>query len=234
MTPSELRQTYLEFFEERGHQRVSSSPVVPKNDPTLLFTNAGMNQFKDVLLGNESRGYDRATSVQKCMRAGGKHNDLDEVGRDGRHLTFFEMLGNWSFGDYWKRQAIEWAWEFVLEVLEFDRERLYVTVYKDDDEAYDIWVDEIGVPPERILHLGDIEKGDEENFWSMGPTGPCGPCTELHYDLRPDEPLDFEPGYDEDRVVEIWNLVFMQYDRDETGELNPLPMQSVDTGMGLD
>jgi len=234
MTPDEIRQTYLDFFADRNHRVVDSSPVVPKGDPTLLFTNAGMNQFKDVLLGNESREYDRATSVQKCIRAGGKHNDLDEVGRDGRHLTFFEMLGNWSFGDYYKRQAIDWAWEFVREVLEFGREHLYVTVYKDDDESYEIWVDEIGVPEDRVLHLGDIEKGDEENFWSMGPTGPCGPCTEIHYDLRPEQPLNFEPGYDEDRVIEIWNLVFMEYNRDESGSFEPLPIKSVDTGMGLD
>ncbi len=234
MTPDEIRQRFLDFFDQRDHRVVDSSPVVPKGDPTLLFTNAGMNQFKDVLLGNESRDYDRATSVQKCIRAGGKHNDLDEVGKSDRHLTFFEMLGNWSFGDYYKKQAIDWAWEFVCEVLEFDRDRLYVTTYKDDDESYDYWVDEIGVPEERVIRLGDIEEGNEENFWSMGPTGPCGPCTEIHYDLHPDRPLDFAPGYDEQRIVEIWNLVFMQYDRDETGQLNRLPMQSVDTGMGLD
>jgi len=234
MTPDDIRQNFLDFFEDRNHRVVESSPVVPKGDPTLLFTNAGMNQFKDVLLGNESREYDRATSVQKCIRAGGKHNDLDEVGRNGRHLTFFEMLGNWSFGDYYKRQAIVWAWEFVREVLEFDRERLYVTVYKDDDESQSIWVDDIGIEPDRVLRLGDIEEGNEENFWSMGPTGPCGPCTEIHYDLRPEEPLDFEPGYDENRVIEIWNLVFMEYNRDETGSFDPLPIQSVDTGMGLD
>jgi alanyl-tRNA synthetase len=234
MTPDTIRQRFLDFFEERDHRVVDSSPVVPQGDPTLLFTNAGMNQFKDLLLGNETRDYKRATSAQKCIRAGGKHNDLDEVGRDGRHLTFFEMLGNWSFGDYYKRQAIEWAWEFVLEELDLNREQLYVTVYKDDDESYDIWVDDIGIPEERIIHLGDIEEGNEENFWSMGPTGPCGPCTEIHYDLRPDEPFEFAPGYDEDRVVEIWNLVFMEFNRDETGEFHPLPMKSVDTGMGLD
>lgn len=234
MTPDEIRQKFLDFFDERDHRVVDSSQVVPKGDPTLLFTNAGMNQFKDVLLGNESREYDRATSTQKCIRAGGKHNDLDEVGRSDRHLTFFEMLGNWSFGDYYKPQAIDWAWEFVREVLEFDRGRLYVTTYKDDDDSYDYWVDKIGIPEDRIIRLGDIEEGNEENFWSMGPTGPCGPCTEIHYDLRPDEPMNFTPGYDEDRIVEIWNLVFMEYDRDETGELNALPMQSVDTGMGLD
>ncbi len=234
MTPDEIRQSYLDFFEARDHRIVDSSPVVPHNDPTLLFTNAGMNQFKDLLLGHETRDYDRATSAQKCIRAGGKHNDLDEVGKSGRHLTFFEMLGNWSFGDYYKQQAIEWAWEFVREVLGFERERLYVTTYKDDDESYRLWTEHMGLPEERVLPLGDVEKGDEENFWSMGPTGPCGPCTEIHYDLRPEESLEFEPGYDENRVIEIWNLVFMEFNRDETGNFEPLPMQSVDTGMGLD
>jgi alanyl-tRNA synthetase len=194
-----------------------------------------MNQFKDLLLGNEERDYQRATSVQKCIRAGGKHNDLDDVGKDGRHLTFFEMLGNWSFGDYYKRDAIAWAWEYVTEELELSVERLYVTVYSDDDESRDIWIDEIGVDAERVLRLGDVDEGDEENFWSMGPTGPCGPCTEIHYDLHPErDPIVFEKGYDEDRIVEIWNLVFMEFNRDETGEFHPLPMKSVDTGMGLD
>ena len=235
MKPDEIRQSYLDFFEDRGHEVVQSAPVIPENDPTLLFTNAGMNQFKDLLLGNETRDYNRATSVQKCMRAGGKHNDLDEVGKDGRHLTFFEMLGNWSFGDYYKRQAIEWAWEYLLDVLELDPERLYVTVYKDDDDSYDIWADEIDFPEDKILRLGDIEKGDEENFWSMGPTGPCGPCTEIHYDKEHGEkPLEFVEGYDEERVTELWNLVFMEYNRTEQGDLEPLPMKSVDTGLGLD
>lgn len=235
MKPSDIRKSYLEYFEGRDHRVVESSPVVPQGDPTLLFTNAGMNQFKDLLLGNETRDYQRATSVQKCIRAGGKHNDLDEVGKDGRHLTFFEMLGNWSFGDYYKKDAIAWAWDYVLNVLELDEDRLYVTTYKDDDESYDIWVDEIGLDEERVLRLGDIEEGNEENFWSMGPTGPCGPCTEIHYDHHPEAgELVFDVGYDEDRIVEIWNLVFMEFNRDETGELNPLPMKSVDTGMGLD
>jgi alanyl-tRNA synthetase len=235
MNPNELRERYLRFFEEREHRVVDSSPVVPVGDPTLLFTNAGMNQFKDLLLGNEVRDYTRATSVQKCIRAGGKHNDLDEVGRDGRHLTFFEMLGNWSFGDYYKRDAIKWAWEFCTEELDLDVSRLYVTIYKDDDESRDIWVDEVGVLPERVLRLGDVEQGDEENFWSMGPTGPCGPCTEIHYDMKPDlGEIEFVEGYDDDRIVEIWNLVFMEFNRDEDGEFHPLPMKSVDTGMGLD
>ena len=230
MTPSELRQRFLDFFEQRDHEVVESAPVVPQNDPTLLFTNAGMNQFKDLLLGNEERDYQRATSTQKCIRAGGKHNDLDEVGKDGRHLTFFEMLGNWSFGDYYKEKAIVWAWEFILEVLELDRSRLYVTIFHDDDESFRIWRDIVGVEAERILRLGE-----EENFWSMGPTGPCGPCTEIHYDLKPEQgPFDFVEGYDEERINEIWNLVFMQYDRSEEGDLEPLPLQSVDTGLGLE
>ena len=235
MKPSDIRKSYLDYFEGQDHRVVDSAPVVPQGDPTLLFTNAGMNQFKDVLLGNETRDYKRAASVQKCIRAGGKHNDLDEVGKDGRHLTFFEMLGNWSFGDYYKREAIKWAWDYILDVLDLDRDRLYVTTYKDDDESYDIWVDEVGVPEERVLRLGDIEEGNEENFWSMGPTGPCGPCTEIHYDHHPEHgEFTFDVGYDEERIVEIWNLVFMEFNRDETGELNPLPMKSVDTGMGLD
>ena len=236
MSPDELRQRYLRFFEEKcGHRHVDSSPVVPDGDPTLLFTNAGMNQFKDVLLGLEKRDYVRAVSVQKCIRAGGKHNDLDEVGKDGRHLTFFEMLGNWSFGDYYKKEAIIWAWQFVTEELGLAAERLYVSVYKDDDEAWDFWEHEVGVPTSRIVRLGDIDEGDEENFWSMGPTGPCGPCTEIYYDHHPEAgAVPWEPGFDEERFVEIWNLVFMAFDRDETGELTPLPLQSVDTGMGLD
>ncbi|WP_230467217.1 alanine--tRNA ligase [Lujinxingia vulgaris] len=235
MTPNELRSRFLAFFEKHDHRVVASSPVVPQADPTLLFTNAGMNQFKDLLLGNETRDYTRAASVQKCVRAGGKHNDLDEVGKDGRHLTFFEMLGNWSFGDYYKRESIKWAWDFLLNELKLDKDRLYVTIYKDDDECFDIWTREMDVAPERVLRLGDIEEGDEENFWSMGPTGPCGPCTEIHYDLHPEQgPFTFQEGYDDDRINEIWNLVFMEFNRDEDGTLNPLPMKSVDTGLGLD
>lgn len=235
MKPHEIRNGFLKFFEDLDHAVVDSSPVVPQGDPTLLFTNAGMNQFKDVLLGNEVRDYKRAASVQKCVRAGGKHNDLDEVGKDGRHLTFFEMLGTWSFGDYYKEKAIEWAWAYLLESLKLDPSRLYVTIYKDDDEAFGIWKDIVGIDPSRILRLGDIDEGNEENFWSMGPTGPCGPCTEIHYDLHPEMgPFEWEVGYDEDRINEIWNLVFMEFNRDETGELRPLPMRSVDTGLGLD
>jgi alanyl-tRNA synthetase len=194
-----------------------------------------MNQFKDVLLGLEKRSYQRAASVQKCVRAGGKHNDLDEVGKDGRHLTFFEMLGNWSFGEYYKREAIRWAWEYLTTVLNLPAERLYVSVYRDDDESWDLWNREMGLPPEKIVRLGHVEAGDEENFWSMGPTGPCGPCTEIYYDHHPEAgKVPWEPGFDGERFCEIWNLVFMEFNRDETGELEPLPMQSVDTGMGLD
>jgi alanyl-tRNA synthetase len=170
MTPDQLRSSYLEFFALQNHRIVASSPVVPEGDPTLLFTNAGMNQFKDVLLGLEKRSYQRAASVQKCVRAGGKHNDLDEVGKDGRHLTFFEMLGNWSFGEYYKREAIRWAWEYLTTVLNLPAERLYVSVYRDDDESWDLWNREMGLPPEKIVRLGHVEAGDEENFWSMGPT----------------------------------------------------------------
>ncbi|MBA2661129.1 MAG: alanine--tRNA ligase [Bradymonadaceae bacterium] len=235
MKPNQIRDSFLKFFQELDHAVVPSSPVVPQGDNTLLFTNAGMNQFKDVLLGNEVRDYKRAASVQKCVRAGGKHNDLDEVGKDGRHLTFFEMLGNWSFGDYYKRESIQWAWRYIIDVLKLDPSRLYVTIYKDDDECFGYWTNDIGLAPERILRLGDINEGNEENFWSMGPTGPCGPCTEIHYDLHPEYgPMTWAVGYDENRINEIWNLVFMEFNRDETGELNALPMKSVDTGLGLD
>ncbi len=230
MTPDEIRKNFLAFFEERGHRVLPSSPVIPENDPTLLFANAGMNQFKDLLLGNEVRDYKRAATAQKCVRAGGKHNDLDEVGKDGRHLTFFEMLGNWSFGDYYKLEAIQWAWDFVLKELNLDVDRLYVTIHLDDDESHRIWTEEIGVDPARVLRLGD-----DENFWSMGPVGPCGPCTEIHYDLHPEQgPMEFTPDYDEDRINEIWNLVFMEFNRLDDESLEPLPMKSVDTGMGLD
>ena len=235
MDPNELRQKFLTYFEERNHRIVASSPVVPVGDPTLLFTNAGMNQFKHLLLGNEVRDYKRAASVQKCIRAGGKHNDLDEVGRDGRHLTFFEMLGNWSFGDYYKHDAIVWGWDFVTNVMKLDPARLYVTIYKDDDDSFGIWTNEVGLDPSRILRMGDVEQNDEENFWSMGPTGPCGPCTEIFFDFHPElGEVEWVDGFDEHRLVEIWNLVFMEFDRDENGEFSPLPLQSVDTGMGLD
>ena len=230
MTPDEIRSKYLEFFESKAHRVIPSSSVVPENDPTLLFTNAGMNQFKDVLLGLEKRDYVRAASVQKCIRAGGKHNDLDAVGKSDRHLTFFEMLGNWSFGEYYKEEAIRWAWEFLLEGLELDPERLYISVYLTDDDSYDIWHKGIGLEPSRITRLGK-----KDNFWSMGPTGPCGPCTEIYYDHHPEHgPAVWEPGFDEDRFVEVWNLVFMESNAEETGDLTPLPIQSVDTGMGLD
>ena len=234
MTPDALRSSFLHFFEERGHRVITSSPVIPEGDPTLLFTNAGMNQFKDVLLGLEKRDYVRAASSQKCIRAGGKHNDLDEVGKDSRHLTFFEMLGNWSFGDYYKHESIRWAWDFVTQVLRLDPARLVVSVYRTDDEAWDIWNREIGLSPERILRLGHVEEGDEENFWSMGPTGPCGPCTEIYVDTQPDTPFAWQLGFDETRYLEIWNLVFMEMERDEDATLRPLPMRSVDTGMGLE
>ena len=235
MNSSELRQSFIDFFVRYDHRLVQSSSVVPHGDPTLLFTNAGMNQFKDVLLGSEIRNYKRATSVQKCIRAGGKHNDLDDVGKDGRHLTFFEMLGNWSFGDYYKREAIQWAWEYVTEVLKLPIERLYVSVYKDDEASVEIWRDTVGLPVEKIARFGDVETGDEENFWSMGPTGPCGPCTEIFFDNHPEAgPFTWGPGYDEDRILEFWNLVFMEFDRDDQGRMSPLPMQSVDTGMGFE
>ncbi len=230
MTPDQLRASFLEFFESKQHRVVASSPVVPEGDPTLLFTNAGMNQFKDVLHGLEKRGYVRAASAQKCIRAGGKHNDLDEVGKDGRHLTFFEMLGNWSFGEYYKREAIAWAWEYVTDHLRLDPERLYVSVYEHDDDSYELWNKEVGLGHDRIVRLGR-----SDNFWAMGPTGPCGPCTEIYFDHHPEYgPVPWEPGFDEERFVEIWNLVFMESNAEEGGELTPLPLQSVDTGMGLD
>ncbi len=236
-TSNEIRQAFLDFFAERGHEIVPSAGLIPHDDPTLLFTNAGMNQFKALLLGQERRPYVRAADAQKCMRVSGKHNDLEAVGRDGRHHTFFEMLGNWSFGDYYKREAIEWAWEFLTREMQLDPDRLLISVYKDDDESFRIWNEIVGVPAERIHRLGDIEQGDEENFWSMGDTGPCGPCTEIHFDQGPevaggdDRPLGENES---DRYLEIWNLVFIQYDRDAQGRLAPLPLQSVDTGMGLE
>jgi alanyl-tRNA synthetase len=234
-----VRRTYLDYFAKKAgleHREVASSPIIPRDDPTLLFTNAGMNQFKAMLLGQERRDYVRACSVQKCMRVGGKHNDLDAVGKDGRHLTWFEMLGNWSFGDYYKREAIQMAWDLSVNVYGLDPTRIHVSVYKDDDISYDIWRDEIGVVPERIYRFGDIEKGDDENFWSMGPTGPCGPCTELYYDLGPEAgtgPGDYMGGPG-DRYMEFWNNVFMDSDRAEDGTYTPLAFQSVDTGMGME
>ncbi|MGI5829124.1 MAG: alanine--tRNA ligase [Bradymonadia bacterium] len=234
MNSKDLRKKFLSFFASHEHEVVKSSDVVPKNDPTLLFTNAGMNQFKDVFLGNDVRAYKRATSCQKCIRAGGKHNDLDEVGRDGRHLTFFEMLGSWSFGDYGKRDAIVWAWDFVTQKLGLQKETLYISIYKDDDESFEHWHKVVGLPAERIQRFGDIDKGDEENFWSMGPVGPCGPCTEIYIDLEPEKPGSWGVGFDENRYLELWNIVFMTSERDEKGNLHDLPMCSVDTGMGLE
>ncbi len=239
MKAREVRSRFLEFFARRDHQVVSSSPLVPRDDPTLLFTNAGMNQFKGVFLGLEHRDYRRAVSVQKCMRVSGKHNDLEEVGKDARHHTFFEMLGNWSFGDYYKRESIAWGWEFLTREMGLDPARLWVSVYKDDDESYGIWRDEIGLPADRIVRLGDIAQGDEENFWSMADTGPCGPCTEIHFDqgeaMKCDHPDGCAVGVcDCDRWLELWNHVFMEFNRQEDGSLEPLPMRSVDTGLGFE
>jgi alanyl-tRNA synthetase len=230
-TSAELRRAFLQYFADKGHEEVSSSPLVPHNDPTLLFTNAGMVQFKDVFLGREKRSYSRAVSSQRCIRAGGKHNDLENVGYTARHHTFFEMLGNFSFGDYFKSEAVEYAWEFLTGTLNIPQEKLWVTVYEDDDEAADIWLKGIGVDPERFSRCGA-----KDNFWSMGDTGPCGPCSEIFYDHGP-HILGGPPGSPEedgDRYIEIWNLVFMQYNRDAEGNLTPLPRPSVDTGMGLE
>ena len=227
----ELRTSFLEFFAERGHEIVPSSPLVPANDPTLLFTNSGMVQFKDVFLGRESRASQRAVTSQRCLRAGGKHNDLENVGYTDRHLTFFEMLGNFSFGDYFKRDAIRFAWEYMTEVLGLPPERLWCTVYLDDDEAASLWLDDIGIDKSRFARIGA-----EENFWSMGDTGPCGPCSEIFYDHGEGVPggPPGSPDAEGDRYVEVWNLVFMQFDRNAQGELTPLPKPSVDTGMGLE
>ena len=230
-TTNELRRSFLDYFQDKGHEQVPSSPLVPANDPTLLFTNAGMVQFKDVFLGREERRIRRAVTSQRCVRAGGKHNDLENVGYTARHHTFFEMLGNFSFGDYFKREAIEFAWEYVTEVLGLPPERLWCTVYTDDDEAADLWLRHIGVDPARFGRMGE-----KDNFWAMGETGPCGPCSEIFYDHGPGV-AGGPPGSadeDGDRYVEIWNLVFMQFDRNEDGELIPLPKPSVDTGMGLE
>jgi alanyl-tRNA synthetase len=238
MKVTQIRQNFLKFFESKGHQVVSSSPVVPGDDPTLLFTNAGMNQFKDVFLGFDKRPYNRATTAQKCIRAGGKHNDLDNVGYTARHHTFFEMLGNFSFGDYFKKDAISYAWELLTTVYKLPAEKLWVTVYAEDDEAYEIWQKEIGVPAERIIRIGDNKGGRyaSDNFWMMGDTGPCGPCTEIFFD-HGDHIAGGPPGSpdeDGDRYIEIWNNVFMQFNRDEDGMMHPLPKPSVDTGMGLE
>ncbi len=238
MKSAEIRDAFLKFFESKGHQIVASSSLVPHEDPTLLFTNAGMNQFKDVFLGFDKRAYTRATTSQKCVRAGGKHNDLENVGYTARHHTFFEMLGNFSFGDYFKRDAISYAWELLTEVFKLPKEKLWVTVYAEDDEAYDIWTKEVGVPAERVIRIGD-NKGARyasDNFWMMGDTGPCGPCTEIFYD-HGEHIWGGPPGSPEedgDRYIEIWNNVFMQFNRDEQGVMHPLPKPSVDTGMGLE
>jgi len=238
MKTSDIRQTFLKYFESKGHTIVASSPVVPGDDPTLLFTNAGMNQFKDVFLGFDKRPYNRATTAQKCIRAGGKHNDLENVGYTARHHTFFEMLGNFSFGDYFKKDAIAYAWELLTEHFKLPKDKLWVTVYAEDDEAYEIWNKQVGVPAERIVRIGD-NKGARyasDNFWMMGDTGPCGPCTEIFYDHGPEIPggPPGSPDEDGDRYIEIWNNVFMQFNRDEAGVMHKLPKPSVDTGMGLE
>ncbi|MEG0636780.1 MAG: alanine--tRNA ligase, partial [Pseudomonas sp.] len=238
MKSAEIREAFLRFFEEQGHTRVASSSLIPGNDPTLLFTNAGMNQFKDCFLGQEKRAYTRATSSQKCVRAGGKNSDLENVGYTARHHTFFEMLGNFSFGDYFKQDAINFAWTFLTGVLKLPKEKLWVTVYATDDEAYDIWTQQIGVPVERMIRIGDNKGAPyaSDNFWTMGDTGPCGPCTEIFYD-HGDDIWGGPPGSPEedgDRYIEIWNNVFMQFNRTADGVLHPLPAPSVDTGMGLE
>lgn len=234
LTGKQIRQMFIKYFEDKGHTHVASSSLVPYNDPTLLFTNAGMNQFKDVFLGLEKRDYTRATTSQKCVRAGGKHNDLDTVGRTARHHTFFEMLGNFSFGDYFKRDAIKNAWGFLTEELKLPIDKLYITIYNDDDEAHDLWRELTPVPEERIIRLGE-----KDNFWQMGETGPCGPCSEIHIDRGAEFACNHPDGCalgvcDCDRWLEIWNLVFMQYNRDENGVMTPLPRPSIDTGMGLE
>jgi len=235
---ADIRKSFLDFFVSKGHTVVPSSPLVPGNDPTLMFTNSGMVQFKDVFLGTDKRSYNRAVSVQACLRAGGKHNDLENVGYTARHHTFFEMLGNWSFGDYFKRESLKWAWELLTEVYKLPPERLLATVYQEDDEAYDIWTKEIGLPPERVIRIGDNKGGryKSDNFWMMADTGPCGPCSEIFYDHGPHIAggPPGSPDEDGDRFIEIWNNVFMQFNMDETGAVTPLPAPCVDTGMGLE
>src|SRR2546426_9908680 len=238
MQVAAIRRQFLDYFAERGHTIVPSAPLVPANDPTLLFTNSGMVQFKEVFLGTDQRSYVRAADVQRCLRAGGKHNDLENVGYTARHHTFFEMLGNWSFGDYFKREAIRYAWELLTDVYKLPAEKLWVTVYQTDDEAYDAWANDIGVPRERIVRIGDNKGAPyaSDNFWQMADPGPCGPCSEIFYDHGP-EVSGGPPGSPEaegDRYIEIWNLVFMQFNRDDKGVMHPLPKPSVDTGMGLE
>ncbi|HEY1754786.1 MAG TPA: alanine--tRNA ligase [Bryobacteraceae bacterium] len=229
MTGSHVRQKFLDYFAERGHRVVRSSSLVPANDPTLLFTNAGMNQFKEIFLGQEKRDYSRAASSQKCVRAGGKHNDLDNVGYTRRHHTFFEMLGNFSFGDYFKADAIAFAWELITKEYGLSKDKLYITVFREDDEAEELWQKVAGVPKERIFRLDE-----KDNFWQMGETGPCGPCSEIHYDFGPEAGEGSFPDNPGERFVEIWNLVFMQFDKDSKGQMHPLPKPSIDTGMGLE
>src|ERR671914_431029 len=236
---NEIRSAFLDYFNKHGHEVVPSSPLVPRNDPTLMFTNAGMVQFKNVFTGVEKRPYSRAATSQKCVRAGGKHNDLENVGYTARHHTFFEMLGNFSFGDYFKKDAIQFAWELLTRVYELPPERLWATVYQTDDEAYELWTKMIGLPPERVVRMGDKPGGQKyqsDNFWQMADTGPCGPCSEIFYDHGPGVAggPPGSPDADGDRYIEIWNLVFMQFNRDEQGVLHPLPRPSVDTGMGLE
>ena len=239
MKSADIRSSFLEYFKSKGHTIVASSSLVPANDPTLLFVNSGMVQFKDAFLGKEKRAYSRATTSQRCVRAGGKHNDLENVGYTARHHTFFEMLGNFSFGDYFKKDAIPFAWDLLTNVYKLPKDKLWVTVYQTDDEAYDIWAKDIGVPKERIVRIGDKPGGakfQSDNFWQMADTGPCGPCSEIFYDHGP-EVAGGPPGSpdaDGDRYIEIWNLVFMQFNRDEKGVMHPLPKPSVDTGMGLE
>src|SRR3954469_16742170 len=236
---NDIRKGFIDYFARNGHEAVPSSPLVPRNDPTLMFTNAGMVQFKNVFTGVEKRPYQRAVTAQKCVRAGGKHNDLENVGYTARHHTFFEMLGNFSFGDYFKRDAIRFAWELLTVHYGLPKDKLWTTVYHTDDEAFDLWTKDIGVPKERCIRIGDKPGGrkyESDNFWQMADTGPCGPCSEIFYDHGP-EVAGGPPGspdQDGDRYIEIWNLVFMQFNRDERGTLNPLPKPSVDTGMGLE
>jgi len=227
-TAESLRQGFIKYFQGHGHQAVPSSPLIPQADPSILFTNAGMNQFKRVFLGEEQRPYKRAVTAQKCLRAGGKHNDLENVGYTRRHHTFFEMLGNFSFGDYFKADAIHYGWDYLTRTVGLSKDRLWVTVFREDDEAFKLW-EKIGVPASRIVRCDE-----KDNFWQMADTGPCGPCSEIHFDQGPSVPGDAVPNGDGDRVIEIWNLVFMQYDRDAAGKLNPLPKPSIDTGMGLE
>ena len=229
LTANEIRKSFLDFFEGKEHRIVPSSPVVPYDDPTLLFTNAGMNQFKDVFLATGSRDYTRCANSQKCIRAGGKHNDLEEVGVDGYHHTFFEMLGNWSFGDYYKKEAIKWAWELLTEVWKLPKDKLWATVHHTDDEALELWKTETDIQETHILKFGD-----KDNFWEMGETGPCGPCSEIHIDLTENGCMPDDINAGKEDVIEIWNLVFIQYNRDEKGKLTPLPKKHVDTGMGFE